>query len=77
MTLCDQYTDNMKKRTLAQNGTKMQPKIHNVGVNSDGQELFHVEMTGTYQGDFRWQVVKGNKRPRGKKVFSTDKMVRK
>ena len=74
MTLCAQYTDNMKKRTLAQNGTG----------HCDENALFYASLadseTFTYlcllTGEIIVVPTKKPKRPRGKKVFSTDKGVK-
>ena len=62
MTLCAQYTDNMKKRTLAQNGTS--PNIH----------TFVEEISDFTEDQYKAVLARIKpKRPRGKKVFSTDK----
>ena len=62
MILCAQYTDNMKKRTLAQNGTS--PNIH----------IFVEEVSDFTEDQYKAVLARIKpKRPRGKKVFSTDK----
>lgn len=85
MTLCAQYIDSMKKRTLAQNGMKLNieeemalkaiynsPAIKDIKIASaKSAEFEQKDIT-----DFIIKYIENNtkpKRPRGKKVYSTDK----
>ncbi len=74
MTLCAQYTDNMKKRTLAQNGTSPEEDCQDRQIGGLDDFGLHLSLILQAQ-DARNEFIKP-KRPRGKKVFSTDKMVK-
>jgi len=76
MTLCAQYTDNMKKRTLAQNGTNPKDDLVELfNKNSIGAAMINNHLVDVIDEVTFIRLVEElkPKRPRGKKVYSTDK----